>query len=190
MISSCQNPPTDRNVIENEINNAVVESLTLADESLFDAIMSLYQRDVLLKKFSNGNNDYTKLMSMIVDAQLQGDFNMIDSSLLEEAQNLRVKLDSIHFYDSKHLNFKYLHEIINPILLKYEDDFKTNAADHGPTSLIQLIGTTDLDEVDFNFTLYLSGLVEQMNNEMFESELNSNLVLLTTYGNFIYYSTN
>lgn len=188
ILLSCRNQTLELKDIEKEVNDSITEKLILNEESLLEEIIHLYQKDIALKGLKN-KNDYKIIISIIDMVEAQGAFDIIDSSLHSNAKEIRKKLDRINFYDSKDLNFKFLHRTINPIVNKYEDFYDTFKNEDLIKDLIYNIGMTNLDTIDISYTLYLSGLKMNLNREKISKDCYFNIVLLTTYGNFIYYST-
>ncbi len=186
---SCQNKTSELEHIENEINDTINESLKLNNESLMERIFQLYQKDIRLKKFKNGNNDYENFISIIEEVQLQGGFCIIDSSLEKETLDLRRKLDSLNFYDSEDLDFNFLYKIFNPIIARHDEYFKSKINEDLQNDLVYRIGIENLDTMNVSFTLYLWNIKENLDKEKLNRKYYFNTILLTTYGNFIFYST-
>ncbi len=184
---SCRHQTIDSKVISDKIICQINESLKLDNEYLLEEIKQLYLKDIKLKKYYRENNDYENFKALIDNIEEDGSFCMIDSSLSLEVVILRDKLDKLNFYNSENLNFGFLHKIFNPITLKYADYYKSQSKADLSKDLVYLIGSTSAEGV--SYTLFIIGLSESLNYENFKSKDYFYTVLLTTYGNLIYYST-
>ena len=189
LLLSCKNQHNDITVIEDEIYVSLNKSLTLNNENLLDEINQLFLKDIKIKNYDKENNAFESLQLLINDIQVNGSFCVIDSSLLQETINLRNKLNKLNFYDSQNLDFKFLYHVFNPIILKHADFYKTRIESDLTNDLIYNIGTINSDSVLVSFTLFLGTLRENLASEKLKSKGYYYTILLTTYGNFIYSST-
>ncbi len=187
ILFSCQNQIDSEKTIENEINFKINENLKLNNENLMEEIRNIYFQDIKLKKQYIENDEYNNIISLINEIQSQGNFCIIDSSLLQDAKRLRNKLQLINFYDHESLNFKFLYNIYYPIIQKHKQYYETNLS--YKKDIIYNIGTTNPYSFKVNYTLLLNGLKQNLNKEKLSDQTYLNTILLITYGNLIYYST-
>lgn len=186
---SCRNQTVDSKVIADKIIFQINESLKLDNQYLLEEINQLYLKDIKLKKYYRENSDYENFKALIHNIEEEGSFCMIDSSLRQEVATLRNKLDKLDFYNSENLNFGFLYKIFNPITVRYADYYKSQSKADITKDLVYHIGSSDLYTEDVSYTWFIIGLGKNLDREKFKSKDYFNAILLTTYGNFIYYST-
>lgn len=186
---SCRHQIVNSEVISDKIVFQINESLKIDNEYLLEEIKQLYLKDIKLKKYYRENNDYENFKALIANVEEEGSFCMIDSSLRQEVATLRNKLDKLEFYNSETLNFGFLNKIFNPITIRYADYYKSQSKADLKKDLVHLIGSADLYTEHVSFTLFIMGLGENLDREKFKSKAYFYAILLSTYGNFIYYST-
>jgi len=184
---SCQNQIDSEKTIENEINFKINENLKLNNENLMEEIRNIYFQDIKLKKQYIENDEYNNITSLLDEIQDQGTFCIIDSSLLQDAKKLRNKLELINFYNQENLNFKFLYNIYNPIIQKHKQHYETKSSYN--KDIIYNIGTINPDSIKVNYTMLLHGLKQNLDKEKISNQTYLNTILLITYGNLIYYST-
>ena len=93
------------------------------------------------------------------------------------------------FYSAEYLNFKFLSNAIKPTIIKHQDYYKTELENAFQKDLVYNIGVTNLDTMRISYTLYLIGLRENLDKLKLKDKSYYNIILLTTYGNFIFYTT-